>query len=689
MLIDAADRELVEFCIGESVCFRFPSNTWNGDPKEYIGSVVDTARSDRTGLKVKVVVYDESSPKNVWYTHLHVSTPSRKASTAPVTLRDLLTSSYPNASCLWDMTDRITKTNPPLRTIIKDRKHSASYLLRPNTQATGISPLLCYTAISMLFTQASDQNVQLDLLQGILPNEPRSYKDERRRPDRHKWQEAREREIQTLEKNNTWIYEDAPTDRVINPLPSQWVYKKKINSSGDIKYKARLVLRGDLQFDHEFKDTYSPTARVTSTRTLIALATQQGLSLRSFDVEAAFVSADVDCEIYIQPPPGHSFPPGKVARLQRSLYGLRQASALYWNKMHNFLTAYGFVQVSDEGTLFRLQTGNDVLYVSMYVDDGLVAFSSDQMYQRFLTALRTEFTLSSEGPLKDYLGIAIHYDNERGTTFLEQSKYVRDLLTKYNMINSSPVDTPVAPGTYFTGADCCDRADPAMKEAIKDYQSLIGALLWLSISTRPDIAFATNQLARFLVNPGPSHFVAAKRVLRYLAGTSTFGIRYHRCTENANTLVAYVDADFAGNPEDRLSVTGFIVFLNGGPISWLSKRQPVVSVSSTEAEFYAASIAGLELLFYRRLMEQLGFPQQHPTTVFEDNAACIFLSKRSGQINRAKHIDTRVFRLRELVRSGVLELSKVSTKDQVADLFTKALPAQSFAQFRSSFLTSP
>ena len=119
----------------------------------------------------------------------------------------------------------------------------------------------------------------------------------------------------------------------------------------------------------------------------------------------------------------------------------------------------------------------------MYVNDGLVAFSSDQMYQRFLTALRTEFTLSSEGPLKDYLGIAIHYDNERGTTFLEQSKYVRDLLTKYNMINSSPVDTPVAPGTYFTGEDCCDRADPAMKEAIKDYQSLICALLWLSIST--------------------------------------------------------------------------------------------------------------------------------------------------------------------------------------------------------------
>jgi len=240
---------------------------------------------------------------------------------------------------------------------------------------------------------------------------------------------------------------------------------------------------------------------------------------------------------------------------------------------------------------------------------------------------------------------------------------------------------------YFTGEDCCDRADPAMKEAIKDYQSLVGALLWLSISTRPDISFATNQLARFLVNPGPSHFVAAKRVLRYLAGTSTFGIRYHRCTENANTLHAYVDADFAGNPEDRLSVTGFIVFLNGGPIAWISRRQPVVSVSSTEAEFYAASIAGLELLFYRRLMEQLGFPQQHPTVVFEDNAACIFLSKRSGQINRAKHIDTRLFKLRELVRSGILELSKISTQDQVADLFTKALSAQSFARFRSSFLT--
>lgn len=148
--------------------------------------------------------------------------------------------------------------------------------------------------------------------------------------------------------------------------------------------------------------------------------------------------------------------------------------------------------------------------------------------------MQREFTISAQGELKFYLGIGIHRDLVRGTTFLEQSRYVRDLLARYNMQNCSHVATPMAPGSYLTGDDCCDRADPSMQNSIKEYQSLVGALLWLATSTRPDIAYVTNQLARFLVNPGPSHFVAAKRVLRYLAGTQHLGIRYVRQSGEAS-----------------------------------------------------------------------------------------------------------------------------------------------------------
>ena len=226
-----------------------------------------------------------------------------------------------------------------------------------------------------------------------------------------------------------------------------------------------------------------------------------------------------------------------------------------------------------------------------------------------------------------------------------------------------------------------------MHQRIRNYQSLVGALLWLSTSTRPDIAYATNQLARFLSNPGESHFVAAKRVLRYLKGTQHLCFQYHRSSVG-NILTAYCDSDFAGDPEDRRSVSGFILFLNGGPIAWTSKRQPIVSISSSEAEFYAASLASLDVLFYRRLLSALGFSQPSPTVMFEDNAACIYMSQKAGLINRAKHIDLRVHRIRELVRDGVVVLTKIPTLDQVADAFTKSLNPQLFCKHRSFFMSS-
>ena len=228
-----------------------------------------------------------------------------------------------------------------------------------------------------------------------------------------------------------------------------------------------------------------------------------------------------------------------------------------------------------------------------------------------------------------------------------------------------------------------------MRQRTQTYQSLIGALLWLSTATRPDIAYATNQLARYLTNPGHSHFVAAKRVLRYLKGTQELGLRYSRSEFNGNVLTAYCDSDFAGDPDDRRSVTGYIMFLNGGPVVWSSKRQPIVSVSSSEAEFYAASLASLDVLFYRRLLADLGFEQTSPTIMWEDNAACIYMSQKEGILNSAKHIDLRVHRIRELVRDRVVVLTKVATLDQVADAFTKSLNPQLFCKHRSMFMSLP
>mmetsp|Transcript_32838 Transcript_32838/g.76492 ORF Transcript_32838/g.76492 Transcript_32838/m.76492 type:complete len:191 (+) Transcript_32838:5426-5998(+) len=187
--------------------------------------------------------------------------------------------------------------------------------------------------------------------------------------------------------------------------------------------------------------------------------------------------------------------------------------------------------------------------------------------------------------------------------------------------------------------------------------------------------------------PGPSHIMTAKRILRYLKGTKDLCLCFRRGTETPNVFKGFVDSDHAGNPEDRISVSGHVIFCNGGPISWSSKRQPIVALSSAEAEFYAASLAGCEVEYLRKMYDGIGFPQPGPTTLYEDNQGTIYMSRSVGAFNRSKHIDTRVFHLRELVASGILLLTKVGTAFNLADAFTKGLAGPLFAEHRQYLLS--
>jgi hypothetical protein len=323
---------------------------------------------------------------------------------------------------------------------------------------------------------------------------------------------------------------------------------------------------------------------------LLAYACQESLHLYQFDIQAAFVSADLDRPLQMYPPPGFPLPPGKCYSLKRSLYGLRQASHLYHRKLLRWHLDHGFEQLDDVGTIFRLRRGNDSLIVQFYVDDGICACSSPAMFREYVADLSSTFTLSSTSPLKYYLGVEIDYDRRGGTLRLSQSKYIQDLLARFEMSDCSPAATPAVPNVYLTGDDCVDRYSRDNLPSIRNYQALVGALLYLSNWTRPDISKAVSSCSRFLAAPGPSHMIAAKRILRYLRGTPDLSICYTRSSGSTipHTLSGYVDADHAGDPNDRLSVTGYIFYFNGGPISWCSKRQPIVAVSSQS--FNSASI---------------------------------------------------------------------------------------------------
>eukprot|EP00961_Rhodomonas_salina_P008049 109247-Rhodomonas_salina.2 len=347
------------------------------------------------------------------------------------------------------------------------------------------------------------------------------------------------------------------------PLPSRFTYKIKRDRNGAIaKLKARLVARGDMQTEDEFSTTFAPTSRFTAICTIISIGTQERMLLKHWDITGAFMTADIDTEIYMDLPPGYNLPAGKTIRLRKSLYGLRQSPGLFHDSLEAWLLDYGFKPINEDGTIFKLTRCKESIILSLFVDDGLCATNSESLYQYFLRDLRNKYDLSNQGDLSFYLGVAIDHNVSHCITTLSQEQFVQTMLERFNMVGCKPVSTPAEPGTHLTKEDQPPSPD---KGVLRDYQRLIGGLMYLSCFTRPDISHAVNQCAKFMSNPCPSHVIAAKRILHYLAGTKHLKLTYS-LSENqltGNRLTAYADSDHAGDPDTHRSVTGYALLLNG------------------------------------------------------------------------------------------------------------------------------
>ncbi|CAN6699168.1 unnamed protein product [Malus baccata var. baccata] len=315
-----------------------------------------------------------------------------------------------------------------------------------------------------------------------------------------------------------------------------------------------------------------------------------------------------------------------------------------------------FVKTVDSGIVILL----------LYVDDIIITGSASASIQQVITALHTEFDIKDLGDLHYFLGIQI----SRTATglFLSQSKYVLDILTKTEMIDAKPCDTPCLPYTRLLKDDGDPYTNPTL------YRSVVGALQYLTF-TRPDIAFSVHQVAQFMQSPMVAHFTAVKRILRYLKGTISHGIGYSR---GSLQLKAFSDADWAGDPNDRRSTTGLVVFLGNSPISWSSKKQLTVSRSSTEAEYRALSSTSAELDWIQQLLVFLQVPLSSPPVLFCDNLSAIALSFNPVQHQRTKHIEIDVHFVRERVAKKQLSVQFVSSKEQFADILTKGLSSPLF-----------
>ena len=507
--------------------------------------------------------------------------------------------------------------------------------------------------------------------------DPVSYDDAMSRPDAKLWKEAFNKEMNGLVKRKVFTVVDRPADR--NPLGTTMVYEYKIDHvNNTVSHKCRLCLRGDWQkegVDFFKYKTFSAVLNCRENRALYALAAGNNWHMFSSDITQAFTYGKLDVPLFCHPPPGFECPPGTVLGLNYCLYGAKQAPACFKGVATEFMLSEGFTAVNDSQTVWIKSQGRSFLINAWFVDDVHHCTNDLSMYRSFRKRFEKRFDLKSDDHIDVYLGNRLLHDRAKGTVTVSQEHYLLACLEKFGLANCNGVDKPMT--SRLTIQDQPENVNTADQE---HYRGMVGSLLYLASWTRPDIAFAVSELSRFVSNPGKPHLEAAKRVFRYLKKTMNLGLVFRSSASlpghpeiQPNTLWGYVDSDWAGCPDSRRSTSGFVFMLNGAAISWRSKRQPTVALSSAEAEFISASAMVQEVIFLRKFLGNLGFPQTAPTPVFADNETCIAWSEGSvGGSERAKHVDLRMHFVHEARAAGHLQLHKIDSQLNGADILTKA-----------------
>ena len=510
-------------------------------------------------------------------------------------------------------------------------------------------------------------------------NEPRTVKEALSSPQKAKWVKAMEKEMESLKTNEVWDLVELPENR--KAIGSKWVFRVKTDANGTVEtHKARLVAQGFSQsFGDDYDETFSPVARFESVRTVIALAAQHGLKLHQMDVTTAFLNGDLEEEVYMKQPEGFIEKEKEhlVCRLRRSLYGLKQSPRCWNSVLDRKLKSMGFVQTIGDPCIYVKEENGDIFVIAVYVDDMILAGKSDEKINEVKQALSELFQMKDMGELHYFLGVKVIQKPELKEVWIGQEAYTKSVLERFGMDNSKPVNTPVNPRKKLKKA-----ADDSPRVDQVNYQCAVGHLLYLSTKTRPDIAYAVSDVARFSADPTEEHWAAVKRIMRYLNGTRDMGLLYDGTGSKTTSCVGYSDADWAGDLDDRKSTSGYVFQISNAAVSWRSKKQPCVALSTAEAEYMALASATQEAVWLRQLLSDLKNKPTGPTLILEDNQAAICMAKNAQYHGRAKHIDIKYHFIREHVANAAVKLQYCRTEEMIADIFTKGLGAVQFVKLR-------
>ncbi|CAL1407137.1 unnamed protein product [Linum trigynum] len=409
-------------------------------------------------------------------------------------------------------------------------------------------------------------------------------------------------------------------------------------------------------------------------RTVLALASQLELPVYQLDVKSAFLNGELEEEVYVEQPRGYEKKgeEDKVYRLRKALYGLKQAPRAWNSRIDRYFQQNGFQRSPSEASLYiKKGEGKDFLMVCLYVDDLIYTGTSQHMIEEFKSVMMKEFEMTDLGLMKYFLGIQVK--QSPGEIFISQEKYTEDMLKRFHMATCKPISTPMALNEKLQRNDGAEKVDGKL------YRSLVGSLIYLT-HTRPDICHSVSLISRFMNEPSKLHFAAAKRILRYLQGTKKLGLTYKK--EAESKLTGYTDSDWAGSLDDRKSTSGYIFCLGSKPISWSSKKQKAVALSSAEAEYIAATDAACEAVWLKRLIFDLQQNENGPTIIHCDNMSAIAMTKNPVFHARSKHIELRHHFIRDLVNEGLIEMEFINTNDQPADIMTKAVTREKFEKFK-------
>ena len=347
----------------------------------------------------------------------------------------------------------------------------------------------------------------------------------------------------------------------------------------------------------------------------------------------------------------------------------------------------GCETVGFEKSMWKVTIDGYRILLGAHIDD-FVLGTNRQVLDAFRERLLDTCDGTYEGPLEHYLGCEIAHDLVAGTTQLSQTHYVEEFFRTFGFCENLPRVTPMKPNTQLSKDDCGPSPKPDFH---KRYRDIVGSLGYLVTISRPDLAWSYSESSKSVQFLGKSHMEAAEHVLRNLRATWNETITHTRRSRRVNELwgwvdADWVDADWAGDTDTRRSHTGYILMINGGPISWKSRRQDNVSLSTSEAEFVAASQAAQEVVYVRETLRDFGYSQSTATDIFEDNLACIAMSENLVRRKFSRHIDIRVYSVREFVKASIVKLISLRTHKMVADALTKSLPLPAFIAHRKLML---